>query len=127
MSNGNALIGTWRLARFETWNVDGGIEQPLGPSPAGYAVFDATGHAFIQLARAAAAGVSAEAIAGSFVAYFGSFTLNDDKTEFTVLVEASNLADYVASHQVRPFQISGNTLVLGIPGLYRATLHRVAA
>jgi len=123
MRGDTPLLGTWRLATYEVWNAAGGIDQPMGPSPAGYAVFDATGHAFIQLARGA--GEDTSAVAASFVGYFGRYTMNEAGTEFTVTVEAANAPHYVGSLQVRPFKIDGDTLVLGIPGQYRATLHRV--
>ena len=127
MRSGNPLLGTWRLVSYETWNAAGDVSQPLGAPPAGYAVFDATGHAFIQLAQGSAHGARADDVAKSFMAYFGTFTVDDENTEITIFVEASNAPSYVGSLQVRPFQIRGDMLVLGILGQYRATLHRAAA
>ena len=124
------ILGTWRLITYETWNAEGEVTEPLGTSPVGFAVFDDTGHAFIQLARRTGQDKSAEAIdaaAHSFVAYFGTLTINEEHTELTVAVDASNLPRYVGSRQVRPFKVTDDTLVLGVPGQYRATLHRVSA
>lgn len=127
MHSDNPLIGTWRLVSYETWNAAGDVSQPLGAPPAGYAVFDKTGHAFIQLALGGSKGAPADEVAKSFMAYFGTFAVNDENTEVTIFVEASNAPSYVGSLQVRPFQISGDMLVLGVLGQYRATLHRAAA
>lgn len=50
-----ALIGTWRLVRYELW-LPGGVQEPLGANPTGYVVFDPTGRAFVQITRDSAAG-----------------------------------------------------------------------
>ena len=126
MPTAPSLPGTWRLLSYETWTAEGVATEPLGPAPAGFAVFDAAGHAFIQLARAADDGLDAGALAQSFIAYFGTFTVDEAGSEFTVLVEASNMPAYVGSRQVRAFRIDGDTLVLGVEGQYRARLRRAA-
>jgi len=46
-----SLIGTWRVLSFTRWSKEGVAGQPLGAEPVGYAVFDATGHAFVQVGR----------------------------------------------------------------------------
>ena len=118
------LLGTWRLLSYETWDAEGAVTQPCGMTPAGFAIFDTTGHAFIQLARSSAEGSTVDEVAGSFTAYFGSLAINEAGTELVITVEASNAPSYVGSRQVRPFKIDGDRLVLGIPGQYRATLRR---
>jgi hypothetical protein len=120
------LIGTWRLVTYETWNAEGTIVEPLGASPAGYAVFDAAGHAFIQLALRADTEAGPDRVAQSFVAYFGTYVIDAAAAELTIAVEASNQPGYVGSRQLRPYRIADDTLVLGIPGQYRATLRRAS-
>jgi hypothetical protein len=48
-----------------------------------------------------------------------------DARVLTVHVEGSNMPSYTGTDQVRPFRLAGDTLFLGIPGQYPATLLRV--
>jgi len=125
MASQNPLLGTWRVESFERWTADGALTQPVGTSPAGYAVFDDTGHAFVQLGRATTTDFSPKDIAQSLMAYFGPYAIKGD--ELTVTVEASNMAAYIGSKQVRRFSRDGDALTLGVEGQYRARLRRVAA
>jgi hypothetical protein len=124
MATPNPLLGTWRVESFERWE-NGTLNQPLGAPPAGYAVFDETGHAFIQLGRAATSDRSPKEIAQSLMAYFGAYSIADD--ELTVTVEASNIPAYIGSTQVRRFARDGDRLTLGVEGQYQAKLRRVTA
>jgi hypothetical protein len=125
MAPQNPLLGTWRVESFERWAADGTLTQPVGARPAGYAVFDDNGLAFIQLGRATTADLPAKDIAQSLMAYFGPYAINGD--ELTVTVEASNMAAYIGSKQVRRFSRDGDALTLGVEGQYRARLRRVTA
>jgi hypothetical protein len=126
------LIGSWELQRYETWNSEGVVVTPLGEAPVGFAVFDAAGHAFIQLARRPPdvddpfSDAMAQDLANSFGAYFGTFRLDAAQTRITIRVQASNMASYVGTDQVRPFVITGDQLTLGVPGEYRAVLKRAS-
>ncbi|HVO03477.1 MAG TPA: lipocalin-like domain-containing protein [Candidatus Cybelea sp.] len=122
---GSPLVGTWRVERFERRTADGEMGEPLGPTPGGYAVFDATGHAFIQLYRPTEPNTPAKDIARSFIAYCGPFSVNDAGDELAVTVEGSNLADYVGSVQRRRFRIEGDRMSIGVEGQYGAKLRRV--
>jgi len=135
MSNSDVLIGTWRVLRYETWNSQGLKLTPFGDPAAGYAVFDATGHAFIQLMRtppaepfASPAAPTPEEIRTAyfgFAAYYGTYTIDEAGRMVTIHVEGSNMPSYTGTDQVRPFRVEGETLTLGVPGQYRATLVRV--
>ena len=125
MAQANPLLGTWRVESFERWSADGTPTQPLGAPPAGYAVFDENGLAFIQLGRRTTTDLPAKEIAQSLMAYFGPYSVNAAGDEVTVTVEASNMAAYVGSTQVRRFSRDGDALTLGVEGQYRARLRRV--
>lgn len=120
----NALLGTWRVVSFTRWNKEGVAGQPLGIEPMGYAVFDATGHAFIQLGRAPMDGGAPDEVAKSLMCYFGPYTVSGNKVAVTV--ESSNMADYLGSVQERNFEVSGDAMTIGTPGRYQAKLTRVA-
>jgi hypothetical protein len=117
------LIGTWRVLSFTRWNKEGVASQPLGPEPMGYAVFDATGRAFIQLGRSPNDGGFPDEIAKSVMVYFGPYAVSADLVRVTV--ESSNMADYLGSVQERNFEISGDRMTIGTPGKYQAKLQRV--
>ena len=104
MSQSKSIVGTWRLRTYEVWTAQGQVSFPLGESPVGFAVFDETGHAFIQLARAIdphSGSLNLEAVretlASSFSAYFGTYTVNTNGTRLSIQVQGSNRAAYVGS------------------------------
>ena len=117
----SALTGTWRVVSFERYGKDGAPYQPLGAPPCGYAVFDPTGHAFIQLGKARSGGTPEE-VAKSLMCYFGPYSIDGDTVSVTV--EASNMPDYVGSVQTRKFTVSGDAMTIGTPGQYQAKLER---
>jgi hypothetical protein len=118
-----SLIGTWRVVSFTRWNKEGVASEPLGAEPAGCAVFDATGHALIQLGRSPADGGFPDEVAKSTMCYFGPYAVSGDIVKVTV--EGSNMADYLGSVQERNFEVSGDTATIGTPGKYQAKLQRV--
>jgi len=109
------ILGTWRLVRYEVWE-SGKVTAPMSDRPSGYAVFDATGHAFIQLMHPET---------HAFGAYYGTVTIDEPTHVLTIAVEGSSIPNYVGTRQVRPFRITADTLRLGVPGEYQATLVRV--
>jgi len=119
----NPLLGTWRVLSFTRWNKQGVASRPVGETPTGYAVFDATGHAFIQVGRSPTDGGFPDEIAKSLMCYFGPYTISGHK--LMVTVESSTIADYLGSVQERTFEISGDTMTVGTPGQYQAKLQRV--
>ena len=123
MPTANELIGTWRVTGFQEWGSGGAVQHPLGQDPVGYAVFDAPGRIFIQLSRNPNDGGSATEIGGSFIAYFGTFQVSGD--QLTVAIETANGAHDVASTQTRTIGLDRDTLSIGIPGRFMATLQRV--
>jgi len=120
-----SIVGTWRLLAYEVWSPEGTLHAPFGDAPIGYAAFDPAGRAFIQLASNPA-GDARQASAASFAAYFGAYTLDADGTRLVIQVEGSNRVAYIGSTQERLVRVDGDTLTMGQPGQYRATLVRTA-
>jgi hypothetical protein len=121
----DGLLGTWRAVSYETWDAKGTRQTPFGPSPVGYLVLDATGHAFVALGESLAASAN-RAEAPAFAAYVGTYTVDVTQSLLRIQVEGSNLPGYPGSLQERKYTLQGDTLILGIEGQYRATLARVA-
>ena len=118
------LIGTWRVTGFQEWSPDGVEHLPLGDSPVGYAIFDAAGRVFIQLSKGGGRGASSDAVARSFMGYFGRFEVSGDQLK--VAIESGNNPGDVATTQTRTVTLDGDVLTLGIPGQFQATLRREA-
>ena len=55
--------------------------------------------------------------------YFGPYSVAGDV--LTVVVESSNMPDYIGSTQSRVFEREGDTLTLGTPGAYQAVCKRL--
>ena len=135
MSDSPGLVGTWRAVRYRAWDAQGNVSTPFGDPTSGYAVFDQTGHAFVQLMRMPAVSPFTSPDApteqeirnafSAFAAYYGPYTVDAASQSVTIDVEGSNLPGYIGSRQVRPFTIGDDTLTLGIPGQYQADLVRV--
>lgn len=117
------LVGVWRVATFETWDSAGSVARPYGDRPSGYAVFDPAGLAFIQMMAVD----GGEPRPSTYISYYGPFDTDAAGTTLTVRVEGSNRAGYLGTEQVRRYSVAGDTLRLGIPGEYQATLGRVTA
>jgi hypothetical protein len=124
MATANDLIGTWRVTAFQLWSADGKEHHPIGKTPAGFAVFDTTGRVFFQLSKSRGEAGSAEAVADSFMGYFGKVTVSGDT--LTIAAETGNGPDDVGTTQTRSITLDGDVLTIGIPGRFRATLRREA-
>lgn len=125
-----ALVATWRLLTATAWTASGIPELPLGPTPSGYVVFDASDHVFVQLTRPAVSGDSLQvaASAATFSGFFGTFEVDPGATgQLRIHVDGSNDAAYVGTTQIRQFRLVGDTLIVGLPGKYELRLARVTA
>lgn len=129
------IVGTWRIARYQRWDAQGQIAAPYGDPPSGYVVFDGTGRAFVQMMRTPPVRPftspyeptpeEARDAYHAYAGYYGSYTVDEAARVLTVRAEGSNWPAYTGTDQRRPFRLAGDTLFLGVPGQYQATLVRV--
>ena len=129
------FVGTWRAVRYQTWDAQGRVATPIGDPPSRYVVFADTGRAFVHLMRTPAVKPFAspnaptpEEIRDAYFAYagyYGTYTVDEAARILTIRAEGSNMPSYTGTDQVRPYRMSGDTLFLGVPGQYQATLVRV--
>ncbi|MDO6414161.1 lipocalin-like domain-containing protein [Sphingomonas sp. BIUV-7] len=135
------LVGTWRLVRFENMSKDGAVKTPYGAHPRGYFMYDKTGHLSVQIMRdpplpAFAADSKKPTDAektqayGAFVSYFGTYRV--DKVNHLIHHEVEGALDttYTNTDQIRPYKLSGDTLIIEADDLkdgthYYRELHRV--
>jgi len=135
------LVGTWRQLTGRYVDKETGEERPgLSKRPNGYFHFDASGRLFnltVDSARTKPAGAKAtEAEAAhlfnTIIAYTGRYWIEGDELHFDIDVSWNE--SWTGSHQVRTFELAGDTLVVkadiinpmtGKPAWHRLTFERV--
>jgi len=134
-SEQNQVIGTWKLISAEDVNPKTGqwVPYTFGNPPSGYFIYDDTGHASIQIMTTPPQQIAttddgptpAEALAifNAYIAYYGSYTV--DSANITVQVEGALDPSQVGTAQVRPYEVSGDTLIIGDQVTYKRTLKRM--
>jgi hypothetical protein len=120
----NKLVGTWRLIHFVDTDAGGRVSYRFGEKPIGYFVYDPTGHLSVQIMLTPATppfasgvddkGTDEEVRAAydGYVAYFGTYRVDEAKGVVTHLVESSLKPSYTGTDQPRPFKLEGDTLLI---------------
>ncbi len=128
------LAGTWRLVSAEDFDQQTGkwVPYTFGNPPSGYFIYDATGHASIQIMTTPPVKIAtpdsptpqeALQIFNGYIAYYGTYTV--DASNISVQVEGAWDPSQVGTPQVRPYQLKGDKLIIGDQKTYRRTLKRV--
>ena len=136
----HALIGTWRLVEFADLDKQGNWTYQFGEHPRGYFVYDPTGHVHIQIMKVpplapfpeqnwdegkAPTAEHALAAYNGYVAYFGTYTVDEARHVVTHHVEGSLSPDYTGTDQPRPYTLQGDRLEIGDGKTWRRVLERV--
>ena len=121
------LIGVWKLISYQRKSSDGRVEYPFGEKPVGRLTYDSAGRMSAQLMRPArksampvgvsfANGTASDAelreAAGGFIAYFGTFDVDEPSTTVIHHVEACLVPSWVAHDLQRKYRFQGNRLML---------------
>jgi len=133
-SDGAALVGTWKLVSAEDVDAKTGQWVPFtfGNPPCGYFLYDAAGHASIQIMTTPPTLLTtpdrpttdeALKIFNGYIAYFGTYTT--DESNIYHHVEGALDPSQVGSVQTRPYEIDGDMLIIGDQVTYKRTLTRV--
>ena len=128
------VVGTWRLISAEDKDPTTGkwIPYTFGNPPSGYFIYDATVHASVQIMTTPPHTIAtpdsptpdeALAIFNAYIAYYGTYTV--DSANITVQVEGALDPSQVGTAQVRPYELKGDTLIIGDQVTYKRTLKRV--
>ena len=118
------LHGTWRLREWRRVAPDGGVSHPLGEDPEGLLVYAPDGRMIVQMMAADRPALdSPDPLQGdtevraqlysTCLAYFGTYEVRDDSVVHHV--EASLYPGWSGAEQVRPYELSGDQLVLRTP------------
>jgi len=117
------FIGTWKLVTSEFRTSDGKVSYPLGEKAVGILMYDSGGRMAVQLMRQdrprfasgdMRGGTPEEAkiAADGYVAYFGTYEVDDRKGTVVHHVEASLFPNWMGQDQVRFFEFSSDLLTL---------------
>ncbi len=122
------FLGTWKLVSAEYRRANGEVIEIYGENPAGLLMYDTDGNMAIQImnrgrpkfAVADRLGGTPEQIQAAFrgyLAYFGTYTVGEEKHTVTHHLEGALLPNWVGVDQVRFFELDGNRLTLRTPPL----------
>jgi hypothetical protein len=123
----NRFLGVWRLISCERKSADGRLDYPYGEKPVGRITYDKAGRMSAQLMRlgrrsTVAPGVSLiagaasgeelrEAVSG-FMAYFGTFDVDESTQTVIHHVQACLVPSWVGTDLKRTYRFNANRLVL---------------
>lgn len=118
----DAFVGTWKLTALEDRWSSGKVVYPLGQDPIGLLTYDATGHMATQLMKrlhptfAAGRAIAATpeektAAYDGYIAYFGTYSVDEAAGVVTHYVEASLDPTYISVEQRRPFELADDQLL----------------
>lgn len=128
------IVGTWRLISAEDFDSQTGkwVPYTFGNPPSGYFFYDATGHASIQIMTTPPQKIAtpdsptpdeALAIFNNYIAYYGTYTV--DEKNIYHQVEGAWDPSQVGTVQTRPYELSGDQLIIGDQVTYKRVLERV--
>lgn len=122
------LKGVWELVSFDQNESDGNVSHPYGDMPVGRLTFDEAGRTSVFVMKpgrvasvnttAGIATASAEdlrQIADGFMAYYGSFQVDDSTKTLITKVEACTIPAWTGSEQKRAYELSNGMLTLITP------------
>jgi hypothetical protein len=119
------LVGHWSLVSFEAVSGEH-TEYPFGPGAVGQITYDAAGHMAVQIMKAGrplfasadqGAGTAEEVSAAftGYVAYYGTYSVDQRAGVVTHHLSASMFPNWVGSEQRRELLLEGDRLILSTP------------
>jgi hypothetical protein len=127
-----AIAGTWKLISAEDVVNGEWVPYTFGNPPSGYFIYNENGIASVQIMTTPPVAIAtpdtptpdeAQQIFNKYIAYYGTWTA--DAVNLTVNVEGAWDPSQVGTAQVRPYQLDGDTLIIGDQVTYKRTLQRV--
>lgn len=96
------LVGDWQLVSAEDF-ISGKWVQSFGDKPIGYFSFSKEGFASVQFMKAPLDSENAPS-SSSYLAYFGKYSVNQEKCTFSISVEGSLDRKRLRTTAIRPFE-----------------------
>lgn len=126
MSDASDFVGTWSLESFRATGPDGRVVHPMGENPVGRITYHDDGRMSVQVMSAGREPLSTEAwrmappeevvdAFGTFIAYFGTYSIDEEAGEVTHHLEAASIPNWVGTDQVRRYEFWNGTLTLSTP------------
>ena len=119
------FVGTWKLVSYEV-----GVSHPMGRVAVGLLTYDANGRMSMQVMRSDRpkfrgsggkeggyeAGTAEEVMSAyrGYIAYFGTYEVNEEGRFVTHHIEASLFPNWVGRDQVEFFELSEDRLTWGL-------------
>jgi hypothetical protein len=132
------IQGTWRLVLYERRNTESEAwTKRFGDGPKGYIMYDRTGHMMVEFEKMPpppnfASGDDwtptpdeARAALLGYIAYFGTYTVDEAAHAVTHHVEGSLNPSYYGTDQLRPATLEGDRLTLSDGKTFRVVWERV--
>ncbi len=135
---GQQVRGTWRLVSYERRESPAAAwTRRFGDGPKGYIMYDTTGHMMVEFEKqppppkfasgddwTPTADEARSAYLG-YVAYFGTYTVDEAARAVTHHVEGSLSPSYFGTDQLRPALLEGDRLTLSNGKTFRVVWERV--
>lgn len=126
-SYANRLVGVWRLMAYIDEQEGSADTQPFGPNPRGFLIYTAEGFVSAQLMKADRPAFRSadwhhgtpkeyEASGGGYIAYCGTYEVDEDKETVTHIPSVSLLPNLIDGRQCRSIDLQGDRLVLRAAG-----------
>lgn len=121
----NPIVGTWHLIEFINLDtLTGKWNYPYGKNPKGYFTYTKSNIVNLNISTDAPLKISEEDSKKQMVnlynyvmnvafGYFGTYTLDAEKSIVTHHVKGGGLPWYIDTDQPRQFQMKGDTLIIG--------------
>lgn len=121
--NSGKLIGTWKLASFESRLATGEVRYPVGTSPKGCIMYDNKRNVAVVLSRSDRALMSGPdktrapleekgAAFDTFESYFGTYTVDEARGVVTHQLEGALFPNWTGTAQERFYRLEEDTLEL---------------
>lgn len=132
METRNPFVGTWALVSWEAQTEKGDTEHPFGKDAAGWIMYDGEGNMSVNVMRRGRphfstddpAGGTAEEIEAAYngyLAYCGTYTVQESTRTITHSLKGSLFPNWVGSELVRHFEFSEDKLTLSTPPIAGST------
>jgi hypothetical protein len=118
-----AVSGTWELVEHKTTLASGEVRRAFGANPKGLFIFGEDGYTTVQIlnpdrpaaALDAASEAELRALAGTYLAYFGTYDVDPATKKITVHTTSDLNAMNTGVDQIRFYEIDGDVMYLQPP------------